>query len=191
MPSVGRLIGQRLRETGVKYVMGHPGGEVADLIDGFRQEGLEFILTKHETAAVFMADAIGHCTGVPGVAVATLGPGATNLVTGIAHAYLDRSPVIAFSGQLPVDRYEICTHQKLDLHNLFAPITKWQARLTPRHRPGPVYIEAPSDVPRQEAKVESWQPPEIAAANGFDAQAAAKAATLLRSSERPVNCKLA
>ena len=201
MPSVGRLIGQRLREAGVKYVMGHPGGEVADLIDGFRQEGLEFILTRHETSAVFMADAIGHYTGVPGVAVATLGPGATNLVTGIAHAYLDRSPVIAFSGQLPVDRYEITTHQKLDLHGVFAPITKWQARLTvsnadrvmqralrvaTRHRPGPVYIEAPSDVPRQEAKPDPYAPPVTVAAESFDPGAASAAAALLRSARRPV-----
>lgn len=72
MPSVGRLIGQRLREAGVKYVMGHPGGEITDLIDGFCQEGLEFILTRHETAAVFMAEAVGHYSGIPGIAIATL-----------------------------------------------------------------------------------------------------------------------
>lgn len=105
MPSVGRVIGQRLREAGVKYVMGHPGGEITGLIDGFRQEGLEFILTRHETAAVFMAEAVGHYSGIPGIAIATLGPGANNMTTGIAQAYLDRSPVIAISRQLPVDRY--------------------------------------------------------------------------------------
>src|SRR5512133_363214 len=128
--TVGQLIGERLRSAGVRYVMGHPGGEVVDLIEGFRAAGLEFILTRHETSAAFMADAMAASSGVPGVCVATLGPGATNLVTGVAQAYLDRSPVIALTGQLPTDRYEITTHQKLDLRALFAPITKWQARVS-------------------------------------------------------------
>ena len=88
--------------------------------------------------------------------VATLGPGATNLVTGVSQAYLDRAPLIAFTGQLPADRFEITTHQKLDLPALFAPITKSQARLTAANavdvvdralrestkvRRGPIYIE--------------------------------------------------
>jgi len=122
------------------------------------------VLTKHETAAAFMAEASATSTGVPGVCLATLGPGATNLVTGIAHAYLDRAPVLAFTGQLPAERYEIATHQRLDLRSLFAPITKWQATLSPsnaapvieralrtalRARRGPVYLEVPSDVPKQ------------------------------------------
>jgi len=147
--------------------MGHPGGEVVDLIEGFRQAGLEFVLTRHETAAAFMADAMATATGVPGVCVGTLGPGATNLVTGVAQAYLDRSPLIAFTGQLPAHRVEVATHQKLDLRALFAPITKWQARLNAenaadvidrairvalRPRRGPVFIEVPSDVPKQTAR---------------------------------------
>src|SRR5215472_14462190 len=111
--------------------MGHPGGEVVDLIEGFRAAGLEFILTRHETSAAFMADAMATATGVPGACVATLGPGATNLVTGVAQAYLDRSPVIALTGQLRDDRYEITTHQKLDLRALYAPVTKWQAHVGP------------------------------------------------------------
>jgi len=162
--TVARLIGERLRAAGVRYVTGHPGGEVVDLIEGFREAGLEFVLTRHETAAAFMAEAMASASGIPGVCVATLGPGATNLVTGVAQAYLDRAPLIAFTGQLPADRFEITTHQKLDLRALFAPITKWQGRLTAhnaedvidralretiRPRRGPVYIEVPSDVPRQ------------------------------------------
>jgi len=146
--------------------MGHPGGEVVDLIEGFREAGLEFILTRHETSAAFMADAMAAASGIPGVCVATLGPGATNLVTGVAQSFLDRSPVIALTGQLPMDRYAITTHQKLDLQALYAPITKWQARVSPlnasdvidralrvalRPRRGPVYLEVPSDVARQEA----------------------------------------
>jgi len=162
--TVARLVGERLRAAGVRYVTGHPGGEVVDLIEGFREAGLEFILTRHETAAAFMSEAMASASGIPGVCVATLGPGATNLVTGVAQAHLDRAPLIAFTGQLPADRFEITTHQKLDLRALFAPITKWQARLSApsaedvidralrealRPRRGPVYIEVPSDVPHE------------------------------------------
>ncbi len=201
MTSAARTIGKRLHAAGIRYVMGHPGGEVVDLIDGFREEGLDFVLTKHETAGAFMADAIGSYTGIPGVAVGTLGPGATNLVTGVAHAHLDRSPMLAITGQLPVDRYEICTHQKLELGAIFAPITKWHARVTAenagvvtdralrvavRHRPGPVFLEIPSDVPRQTAKDGMAADPAIAAVARFGAEAGAPAAQLLRASARPV-----
>jgi len=199
--NVARAMGQRLHATGVRYVMGHPGGEVVDLIEGFRAEGLEFILTKHEATAAFMADAMGSLSGVPGVCMGTLGPGATNLVTGVAQAYLDRSPVVALSGQLPADRYELVTHQRLDLGALFAPVTKWHARITPanattvidrairvstRHRPGPVYLEVPSDVPAQEARVTRPDRPTLDTASRFAEGAGAAAAKLVASSPRPV-----
>lgn len=206
--SVAHLVGTRLRAAGVRYVFGHPGGEVVDLIEGFRQAGLEFVLTRHETAAGFMAEAIASASGIPGVCVATLGPGATNLVTGVAQAYLDRAPLIALTGQLPADRYEITTHQKLDLRSLFAPITKWQARLAAsnaadvidrglrealRPRRGPVYIEVPSDVPRQGPSGAHGAPPADIVARGasdmsaaVDRVAAGRAAQLLCDSERPV-----
>ena len=201
MTTTARVIGARLRAAGVHYVMGHPGGEVVDLIEGFREEGLDFVLTKHETAGAFMADAIGSYTGIPGVVVGTLGPGATNLVTGVAHAHLDRSPMIAITGQLPVDRYEICTHQKLDLGAVFAPITKWHARVTPtnagvvteralrvaaRHRPGPVFLEIPSDVPRQPCVDGLPADSVIDRVMRFDVKAGARAADLLRRSRKPV-----
>lgn len=189
----------------MRYVTGHPGGEVIDLIEGFREAGLEFVLARHETAAAFMSEAMASASGIPGVCVATLGPGATNLVTGVAQAYLDRAPLIAFSGQLPADRFEITTHQKLDLRALFAPITKWQARLTSsnaadvidralresvRPRAGPIYIEVPSDVPRQRAHD---APPSRVVRRGADDRSAAvdrvaaqRAAQLLCESTRPV-----
>lgn len=195
-------MGQRLRSAGVRYVFGHPGGEVVDLIDGFASEGLEFVLTKHEATAGFMADVVGAFSGSPGVCLGTLGPGATNLVTGVAQSYLDRSPVIAISGQLPADRYDVVTHQRLDLRALFAPITKWQAhvtaanavtvtdravRVSKRHRPGPVYLEVPSDVPAQEARSgPTHDELETGAEAVFAQGAGAAAAALLRASKRPV-----
>jgi len=199
--TVGRAIGDRLRAAGVRYVYGHPGGEVVDLIEGFRQAGLEFILTKHETAAAFMAEAAATATGVPGVCLATLGPGATNLVTGVAHAYLDRAAVLAFSGQLPAERYEIATHQRLDLRHLFAPVTKWQAtissanaaavveralRVAQRPRRGPVYLEVPSDVAKQDTvdvALPRFATEPVAA---IDEDAIRTAAARLRGSEQPL-----
>jgi len=201
MSSVGRVIGDQLRAAGVHHVFGHPGGEVVDLIEGFRQAGLEFVLARQETGAAFMAEAMTTSTGLPGACLATLGPGATNLVTGIAHAYLDRAPVIALTGQLPVDRYEIVTHQKLDLRALFAPITKWQARLNAanaasvtdralrvamRPRRGPVFLEVPSDVPAQEAAAYVTAGTDAHPAATPDPEALRTAQTLLGKSRRPV-----
>src|SRR6202171_3024264 len=101
MSSVGRVIGDRLHAAGVRQVFGHPGGGVVDIMECVRQASLEFVLAKHETNAAFMAEAMASSTGRPGACIATLGPGATNLVTGVAHAYLDRAPLIAITGQLP------------------------------------------------------------------------------------------
>jgi acetolactate synthase I/II/III large subunit len=204
MPTVASVIGERLRRAGVSHVFGHPGGEVVDLIEGFRAAGLEFVLAKHETGAAFMAEAMASSTGRPGACLATLGPGATNLVTGVAHAYLDRAPLIALTGQLPVDRYEIVTHQKLDLRALFAPITKWQARVTAanagpvtdralrialRPRQGPVFLEVPSDVPSQDARQAQPVAEEIdlrGRSGAPDPGSVAAAVTLLRASRKPV-----
>jgi acetolactate synthase-1/2/3 large subunit len=205
--TVARLVGERLRAAGVRYVTGHPGGEVVDLIEGFREAGLRFVLTRHETPAAFMAEAMASASGTPGVCIATLGPGATNLVTGVAQAYLDRAPLIAFTGQLPDDRVETTTHQNLDLRALFAPITKWQARLSAsntaevidralrdslRSRPGPIFVEVPSDVPRQ-APVLSRDTTRSRTPRGAKATSAAvdrgaadRAALLLRESRRPL-----
>ena len=199
--SVARAVGDRLRAAGIRHVYGHPGGEVVDLIEGFRQAGLEFVLTKHETAAAFMAEAGATLTGVTGACLATLGPGATNLVTGIAHAYLDRAPVLAFTGQLPADRYEIATHQRLDLGELFAPITKWHARLSPanaapvieralrtaqRARRGPVHIEVPSDVPTQPTVDVALPRFVTEPSTAIDEDAVRTAAARLSGSERPL-----
>ncbi len=199
--TVARAIGDRLHAAGVRHVFGHPGGEVVDLIEGFRQAGLEFVLTKHETAAAFMAEATATMTGVPGVCLATLGPGATNLVTGVAHAYLDRAPVIALSGQLPAERYEIATHQRLDLVALFAPITKWQAtvtagnaaavveralRVAERARRGPVYLQVPSDLPQQETVDVALPRFATEPVPAIDNDAVRTAAAHLRVSERPL-----
>jgi len=202
MTSVARTIGNRLKQEGIDYVFGVPGGEVLDLMQGFRQEGLRFVLTRHETAAAFMADAHGYLTSRPGVCLATLGPGATNLVTGVSHAFLDRSPVIAISGQLPVDRLASATHQAIDLQDLFRPVTKWRHRVSPgnafdvvdkaiaiatEERPGPVYLEVPSDVPRQEFTGDPVSRPTVRArARGVGGRAFDEAIQAIARAGRPL-----
>ncbi len=208
MTTVACVIARQLKSAGVRYAMGHPGGEVIDLLEGLRLEGIEVILTHHEASAGFMADAIASFDRAPAVCFGTLGPGATNLITGVAQAFLDRSPVIALTGQMPMDRYENATHQKLDLGALFGPITKWHARVNTQNapaviaralrvatseRPGPVYLEVPSDVARQEvagrigrladdAPVASH----IDRARALNPEAGRAAASHLRTCARPV-----
>jgi acetolactate synthase-1/2/3 large subunit len=160
-PLVADVIAQHLAHLGLRYVFGHPGGETAHLIEAFRRAGIPFLLTHHEATAAFMAAAYGDLTGIPGVCLATLGPGATNMVTGVANAYLDRSPIIALTAQLSLSGPKGATHQRLDLNRLYGAITKGSTLVTPdnvhsvmaeavavalQERPGPFHLAVPSDV---------------------------------------------
>ena len=155
------MIAETLYASGVRYAFGHPGGEVVDLIEALEVRGIKFVLTGHESAAAFMAATAGRLTGLPGVCLATLGPGACNLVLGVGCAYLDRDPLLAVSA-LTVDRLvEVSDKQNLPLNDLFAPISKASLKLEgqatqaaveqalgianapPR---GPVYLSIPNDV---------------------------------------------
>src|SRR5215475_2746309 len=118
------MMAKTLAERGVSYLFGLPGGEIVAFIDACRRAGVRFLLTGHEASAAWMAQVTGQITGVPGVCAATLGPGATNLVTGVANAFLDRAPMLAVTAQMPAAAYPTMTHQRLDLGALFRPITK-------------------------------------------------------------------
>lgn len=148
-------------DAGALFAAGHPGGEVVVLIDALEQRGVRFVLTHHENTAAFMACGFGELTGRPGVCVATLGPGATNMATGVASAYLERAPVLAFTGDLAAGAAPGTTHQRLDLVAMYAPIAKRSVRLTRENaisetedavaeclaeRPGPVHLAIPADV---------------------------------------------
>src|SRR5579871_5568613 len=113
-----------LAARGVQHVFGLPGGEIVAFMDACRRAGMRFLLTGHEASAAWMAQVVGQITGVPGVCAATLGPGATNLVTGVANAFLDRAPMLAVTAQIPAAAIDTMTHQRLSLNQLFAPITK-------------------------------------------------------------------
>ena len=108
----------------VEYIFGIPGEENLALIDALKNSSIKFITTRHEQGAAFMADMHGRLTGRAGVCLSTLGPGATNLVTGVADAQEDGAPLLAITGQVGTDKMHITSHQFLDLNRMFEPITK-------------------------------------------------------------------
>ncbi|WP_044414029.1 acetolactate synthase large subunit [Thiomicrospira microaerophila] len=118
-----------LENEEVEYIFGIPGEENLDLMDALLDSPIKFILTRHEQGGAFMADVYGRLTGKAGVCLSTLGPGATNLVTGVADANMDRAPVVAIAGQAATTRLHKESHQVLDLVNLFQPITKYSTQI--------------------------------------------------------------
>lgn len=124
-----RLFVDCLENEGVEFIFGIPGEENLDLMDEFLNTSIQFVTTRHEQGAAFMADVYGRLTGKAGVCLSTLGPGATNLVTGVADANMDYAPLVAIAGQAGTDRLHKESHQVLDLENIFHPITKYSTRL--------------------------------------------------------------
>ena len=122
--NTAQLLVKCLEEEGVKYIFGIPGEENLEVMNAIYDSSIEFITTRHEQGAAFMADVYGRLTGKAGICLATLGPGATNLVTGVADAHSDGAPLIAITGQVGTERMHITSHQFLDLCKMFEPITK-------------------------------------------------------------------
>src|ERR1700704_239251 len=164
------LIARCLENEGVKYVFGVPGEEILDIVDSMIDSSVRFIPTRHEQGAAFMADAYGRLTGRAGVCLATLGPGATNLATGVADANLDHAPLVAITGQAGRDRIHKESHQYVDIVELMRPLTKWNARaempvvipevirkafkVAEAEKPGACHIEVPEDVAEEPAEGE-------------------------------------
>ena len=131
MPTTAQTLADALHAAGISVVFGMPGGEVVAVLEAMRQRGIRFELMHHETSAVFAADAYARSTGDMGgdvgggigCVLTTLGPGATNALAGVAHAWLDRAPVVVITAQKPADLLPDYTHQVVDLHAIFAPIT--------------------------------------------------------------------
>ena len=118
-----------LENEGVEYIFGVPGEENIDVLDALIDSPIQFVATRHEQGAAFIADVFGRLTGKAGVCLSTLGPGATNLMTGVADANMDRAPLIAIAGQGSTDRMHKESHQILDLVDLFKPISKYSTQL--------------------------------------------------------------
>src|SRR3954468_5272213 len=118
-----------LEAEGVEYVFGIPGEETLDLNRALEDSSIEFVPVRHEQGGAYMADMYGRLTGKAGVCLGTLGPGATNLVTGIADAFLDRSPMVVLTGQGDLERMHKESHQYIDVVSMLRPITKFNGRL--------------------------------------------------------------
>lgn len=159
------ILVRQLEEQGVERVFGIPGEENLDLMDSLIGSGIEFVLTRHESSAAFMAGMVGRLTSRPGVCLTTLGPGAANMVIGVGEAYLGYYPLVAMSGQLSRECQRGPRKQYLDLMAMFRPITKDAISLSSAaaipevvgrafsvaaaERPGPVYLELPEDVMKE------------------------------------------
>ncbi|MFZ3211147.1 MAG: thiamine pyrophosphate-binding protein [Terriglobales bacterium] len=164
--TVVQAMAEVLRRVGTPYVFGLPGGEVVELMNALKEADIPFLLTKHENTAAFAAGVTGEILGIPGVCVATIGPGATNMATGVTNAWMDRDPLIAITGQIASSRYNTATHQVLDSVAFYKPITKWSAWINPgsaaetlhkairiatSERPGAVHLTLSSDLAKAEA----------------------------------------
>lgn len=186
---------------GVDTIFGIPGEETLDLMFAIRESGIRFILVRHEQGAAFMADVYGRLTGRAGVCLSTLGPGATNLVTGVADAFLDGAPVVAITGQVGTDRMQLTSHQYLDLCSMFAPITKRSkqvirpdtvaeiTRLAFKYaemgKPGATHIDLPNNIAKMPADTYPLkrQIPQEEFADPTNIAAAAK---LISEAEKPL-----
>ncbi len=127
--TAAELLVKCLENEGVEYIFGIPGEENIAVMDALLDSDIQFIVTRHEQGAAFMADVYGRLTGKAAVCMSTLGPGATNLVTGVADANMDRAPIVAIAGQGATTRMHKESHQILDLVNLFDPITKYSTQI--------------------------------------------------------------
>ncbi|HWF34049.1 MAG TPA: acetolactate synthase large subunit [Solirubrobacteraceae bacterium] len=160
--SVAELIVQCLENEGVTHVFGIPGEENIHLVDALSDSSIRYVLVRHEQAASFMAEVYGRLTGRAGVCSATLGPGAINLLLGVADATTNSTPVVALSAQVGMNRAYKESHQGVDLVSMFDPVTKWAEliatpgavpemirkafKLAQTERPGAVYLAVPEDV---------------------------------------------
>ncbi|MEE2722013.1 MAG: thiamine pyrophosphate-binding protein [Pseudomonadota bacterium] len=195
------LIVQILKRAGTTHGFGIPSGNVLPLMDAMRKHDLPFVLTAHEGSAGFAADVMGRMTGAPGFALATLGPGATNLATGVGDAWLDRSPMIAVTCNLNTDQLGRRIQMYIDHHQLFAPITKATLplregtvaetvaeaiRLSLSEPMGPVHLDLPENVAVAPATEEI---PDLAAPTRFarpDGAEIAAGLETLAAAKKPV-----
>jgi acetolactate synthase-1/2/3 large subunit len=190
-----------LEAEGVTHVFGIPGEETLDLNESLEDSSVEFVPVRHEQGGAYMADVYGRLTGRAGVCLGTLGPGALNLVTAVADAYLDRAPLVALTGQGDLERMHKESHQYVDLLRVMRPITKWNARLADENiipevvrkafktaeseKPGATHIELPEDVMAAELDAEPL-PRRTPVQPEPAARELLKAADLIRGALNPV-----
>jgi len=196
------LLVRCLEAEGIEYIFGVPGEENADFMLSLEgSEQIRFVLTRHEQGAAFMAEIYGRLTGNPAGCLGTLGPGATNLITGVADSNMDRAPMLVLTGQGSTLRLHKESHQIMDVVGMFEPVTKWATtihnartipeivrkavRLARTEKPGAVHIELPEDVAKREVESEPLEPRRFRRP-GPDDKIADRAFAMLAEAKRPV-----
>ena len=196
------LFVQCLEAEGIEYIFGVPGEENADFMMSLEaSEKIRFVLTRHEQGAAFMAEVYGRLTGMPAACLGTLGPGATNLITGVADANMDRAPLLVLTGQGTTHRLHKESHQVMDVVAMFEPVTKWaetvrtaeaipeivrkSVGIATTEKPGAVHIELPEDIAGHETDAEPLTPRRLRRPVPDD-KIVDQAFGLLQSAERPV-----
>lgn len=170
--NTAQMLVKCLEEENVEYIFGIPGEENLEVMNALYESPIKFITTRHEQGAAFMADVYGRLTGKAGVCLSTLGPGATNLVTGVADAHEDGAPLVAITGQVGTERMHITSHQSLDLCKLFEPVTKRSKQIVrpdtvseivriafkyaESEKPGACHIDLPVNIAGMEVSDDEW-----------------------------------
>src|SRR5690606_6772554 len=178
-----------------------PGEENAHFMLSLENSSIRFVLTRHEQGAAFMAEVYGRLTGNPAGALGTLGPGATNLITGVADSNMDRAPMLVLTGQGSTQRLHKESHQVMDVVAMFEPVTKWATsvrhadtipeivrkavRLARTEKPGAVHIELPEDIASHESRKVPMTPRRFRRSVPDD-KAVDRAFELLKKAQRPV-----
>jgi acetolactate synthase-1/2/3 large subunit len=190
-----------LEAEGVEYIFGVPGEENGHFMMALEDSPLRFVLTRHEQGAAFMADVYGRLTGKAAVCLGTLGPGATNLITGVADANMDRAPLVVITGQADIRRQHKESHQAMDVVGLFKPVTKWARsiihpdnipevvrkafKLAEVEKPGACHIELPEDIARAQASTSPIRPERLRRPVPAD-KIVDQAMALIRQAKRPL-----
>lgn len=196
------LFVQALEREGIEYVFGVTGEENADFVQSLRHsDRIRFVLTRHEQGAAFMAEVYGKLTGNPAVCLGTLGPGATNLITGVADANMDHAPLIVVTGQGATTRQHKESHQVMDVVGMYEPVTKWAravqhpdsipemvrkgVRTARGEKPGAIHIELAEDIAKMETTAEPMEPRRFRRA-GPDDKVSDEAYEIIRNARAPV-----
>jgi len=196
------LFMRALENEGVEYIFGVPGEENLDFLESLRTSSIELVLTRHEQGAGFMAATYGRLTGKAGVCLATLGPGATNLVTPAAYAQLGAMPMVMITGQKPIKRSKQGRFQIVDVVSMMGPITKYAKqivnanlipslvresfRLAQEERPGAVHLELPEDIAAEDADHTDLIPATTPYRPGCDYRSLDAAAEMIRAARHPL-----
>jgi len=196
------LMVQCLEREGIEFIFGVPGEENADFMMSLeKSESIRFVLTRHEQGAAFMAEIYGRLTGTPAACLGTLGPGATNLITGVADANMDRAPMLVLTGQGSTLRLHKESHQIMDVVKMFEPVTKWAetilhadtipeivrkaVRVARSEKPGAVLIELPENVAEHETDMKPMEPIRFRRPTA-NSDMVAQAVQRIRQARRPI-----